>query len=70
MEVFFVDVNDTGKNLIHGFGCPLSKPADREFLGAFINLKDAINGALLRFSRVAVCTGCCLDDHVSEAPAS
>jgi hypothetical protein len=63
MEVFFVDVNDTGNNIIHEFGCPLSKPSDREFLGLFINPKDAVRGALLKFTRVVVCSGCCIDGH-------
>lgn len=69
MEVYFIDVNDTGKNVIHGFGCPLSKSSDREFLGVFNDLHAAVKGALLRFSRIVVCKDCFLEDHESAIPS-
>lgn len=48
--------------MIHGFGCPLSKPGDREFLGLYNNLNSAISGALFNFPKVTVCNYCCLSD--------
>jgi hypothetical protein len=62
MDVFFIDVNDTGRNVIHGFGCPMSKPSDREFLGLYNNLNTAIKGALVKFSKVTPCNNCCCED--------
>ena len=61
MEVYFVDINEYGKNIIHRFGCPLSKASDREFLGLFINLSDALNGIHQKYYHGKTCSYCCLD---------
>ena len=59
MEVYFVNINADGKHIVHKFGCPLLKANNREFLGLFINIGEALNRALLKLSDTVVCTHCC-----------